>query len=335
MKSKILALFFIFFQLSSSEIKICELNSISVDILGAKESYEYTIYNQTKNNITITLNKLIIKEETELKSENYIYVTKNSTKNSFIVPFENIDGFYLDILGSEILICPKGNYHPYNLILGKYIEPNGFQIRGKWDLKCYLHDTGYFLFFYLMNENKNFYYSLNKVDILEYNGCFYNKLFDFRLENGNYEHNYKYKFPVINYESNNIYLQGRILNLNAQDNQVNSNTIHGVKYIISLKSNTQAYFDDNNYFYYFTYNNASDFESGYSTTNFDLNGDYSVNSITLYQNKESPFLCLEKDNYSIEEINFIQKTKYVYYIIYNIKEQNYCLIFLYSLRNKN
>ena len=143
------------------------------------------------------------------------------------------------------------------------------------------------------------------------------------------------KFPVINYESNNIYLQGRILNLNAQDNQVNSNTIYGVKYIISLKSNTQAYFDDNNYFYYFTYNNASDFESGYSTTNFDLNGDYSVNSITLYQNKESPFLCLEKDNYSIEEINFIQKTKYVYYIIYNIKEQNYCLIFLYSLRNKN
>ena len=52
MKSQILSLFFIFFQLSSSKIKICELNSISVDILGTKESYEYTIYNKTKNNIT-------------------------------------------------------------------------------------------------------------------------------------------------------------------------------------------------------------------------------------------------------------------------------------------
>ena len=324
MGKKLSVLFILFFQFSLSKIKICELNDISTDLLNSQDSYEYIIYNETKENITITLKKQISKTRVKnIVSKNYLYL-KNISENNIVnyeVPFENIDSFYLNILYSDILICPKGKFHPYNLINNISIVPPSFEDRGDWDLKCYLHDTEFFLIFYLMNTFKNFYFSYSNGEIKECKNYFYDKLYDFKLENGNYYENYEYKFPVISYDNGYIALRGKILVFVKLENKVNINTIHGEKTITLVKESTQASFDDNNYFYYFSYNDISDFISGYSTTNFDIYGNYNIDSVSIYNYTESPFICLHKfkNNYIIKEMRFIPNTSYAYYIIYNKK----------------
>ena len=51
-------------------------------------------------------------------------------------------------------------------------------------MKCYKHNTNYFLAFYLMNENKNLFFSTSQDNYKELSNSFTSQLFDFKLENG-------------------------------------------------------------------------------------------------------------------------------------------------------
>ena len=112
------------------------------------------------------------------------------------VDFDDIDSHYTNKLGKTIIICPKGKFHPYDFNDNNYIIPSGFEDRGGWDLRCYDHNTGFFLIFYLMNEGKNaFYYTdNNNINELRY---FKGQIYDFKLENGNNGYNYEYFFPKL------------------------------------------------------------------------------------------------------------------------------------------
>ena len=83
-------------------------------------------------------------------------------------------------------------------------------------------------------------------------------------------------------------------------------------HIIQFLNNTQVYFDNNNYnnyLYFFTYNDIYDFNCGYGI----LNSDNSlINEKYIFQ---SSFEFIE--DMEIIETNFIQMTKYVYYILKN------------------
>ena len=62
-----------------------------------------------------------------------------------------------------------------------------------------------------------------------------------------------------------------------------------------------------------TYNNISDFLSGYSLiTTSDYN---EIGNVTFHINEESPFEFFEE--LEIREMNFLLYNKYIYYIIYN------------------
>ena len=66
-----------------------------------------------------------------------------------------------------------------------------------------------------------------------------------------------------------------------------------------------------------TYNNASDFTSGYSTT---TTSDYhNIGGVEVKINTESPFEYV--DEVEIKEMNFLLYNKYIYYSIYNTKTQ--------------
>ena len=106
--------------------------------------------------------------------------------------------------------------------------------------------------------------------------------------------------------------------MNSAENKMNGNTIQGSKTLIKAKSYTQGSITDDYYFYYFTYNNISDFSSGYSNNNqiqyySDKNYHY-TSDVTITNNSDSsPFSFV--DNVEIKEINFIPGTQY--YQLYN------------------
>ena len=62
-----------------------------------------------------------------------------------------------------------------------------------------------------------------------------------------------------------------------------------------------------------TYNNVSDFISGYSLN--PPTNDFTIDSVTFKNNEKSPFEFY--DDVEIKEMNFLLNNKYVYYTIYN------------------
>ena len=114
----------------------------------------YTIYDKTAYDIRVVLNKRIAKSGTQIITQNYLLVYdqySSNSKSEIAVEFEDIDSHYTSKLGYDILICPKGKFHPYDFKGKTHINaPSGFQDKGGWDLRCYAHKTEYFYIFYLL-----------------------------------------------------------------------------------------------------------------------------------------------------------------------------------------
>jgi len=296
--------------------------SISVDLTS---EYRKTIYDKNGYDTRVKLERVIKKEDGIVISKNIL--TINTTTRE--VPFYDIESHYANKYGFNILICPKGNFHPYKFNENQYMIPDSFEQIRKWDLKCYDHYTNHFLIFYLQNGHYTFYTKCNNV-------CSDNNfkrldyvldIYDFTLENGNYDvANYQYKLPSLLKSGNYLKFYASVLTMNEGDHNVNKQDVGGYKTIIQTKNYTQAYFALNNYsnFYYFTYNTIDDFKSGYYETSVDTSNYNKGNAITItyhLDNENSPLSFT--DNVEIDQINFIRGTKYVYYKIKNIDKNNY------------
>ena len=291
---------------------------------------DYTIYEKYAYNITVILKKRISKSGAQIVTQNYLYVYDSSSnlKGIKAVGFEDIDSHYTNKMGYGILICPKGKFHPYDFNGGTHLDPPpGFDDTGGWDLRCYDHYTGYFYMFYLLNNGNNFFYKYTG-GINEKTDYIYSYFYDYILENGNLG-DHQYKFCYLKYDGANggvIRLCPKSLSANLGNGDVNQVSKGSEKDITSAKNKVQAYFTSDKYFYYFTYNDATDFESGYSTSAINFNSDYefesSVNNIGIQKKADSPFTFA--DDIEIKAMNFIPGTKYVYYKIHsNSKNKNY------------
>jgi hypothetical protein len=91
------------------------------------------------------------------------------------------------------------------------------------------------------------------------------------------------------------------------------------KKLLEIKQYTQAYFNNfhfNNSFFFFTYNDLSDFTSGYSI-NSVVNEDHvnytNIGSVTFATNLDSPFDFI--DEVEIKELNIMYNNNFVYYKI--------------------
>ena len=300
-----------------SPIPNWNIEAQSIDLLSSTTSYDYILYQKESYYKTVTLKKTITKSDGVINTQNYITID-SITKS---VDFDDIDSHYVNKLGCSILICPRGKFHPYNFTNDNYIIPSGFEDKGGWDLRCYDHYQGYFFVFYLSNNGKNIFFKYDNDEIRE---CTYvqTHIYDFKLENGNKEHNYEYKFSYLrNHEDNKLYLVPGVLILNNDDNtrHPNHNSLGNRKYLIDNKAYTEGSFDSNYYFYFLTYNDISDFTSGYSDeyVHFDSKVIYEscVQSMTSTINTISPLSFT--DNVVIQEMKFIIGTHYAYYKIYN------------------
>ena len=103
------------------------------------------------HSMNVKLTKII--EKSNEKIEDYNVLTINEGEE-VRVNFENIESFASNI------VCPKGSHYIYDTVDYNFLlNINHFTDDEKWDLKCYKHDTGYFLVFFLMKSHNNLFFA--------------------------------------------------------------------------------------------------------------------------------------------------------------------------------
>ena len=303
----------------------------AIDLLNGRSNYSYII---DKRNwfykSSDILEKTIKKINGKITHENtFVLCGLNFVNVKFQnnVQFEAIESFYGDTNGNTDvpLVCPKGNFNPFKVTSTTTIEElvnndSNWKKNEKFELKCYYHrsNNGHFLVYYLMNGN-NYLLELKSSNLqnIEKYSFDVDEIYDFKLLNkeSNLESE-SYPFMALVKKDDNLRLIGAKLNFFSS-----SQTIDRYKDLLKIKQHTQAYFHVyhyNNDFYYFTYNDISDFSSGYSTKSITTTSQTpydQINDVTFENNNISPFEFM--DEVEIIQMENIFNYKYVYYTILN------------------
>ena len=255
-KINILIFFILFFQ-TYSIIPKWDFNAQSIDLSPSQESnYNYTTY--SKDNIR--LEKIFTRNNGKITYKNQLTIGNVTIE----VPFDYIGSYYYNLLGCDILICPKGKFRPYIFTNNQSIIPSYFEESGDWELKCYKHEAGHFLIFYLMNDGQKNFYNVNYEYMYGMYGIryksFYNNLYDLKL---GYEINgdNRYIFPTIVKDGEYIKLVGNSLTIYSTQSDLHFSSLLSA-HLIQAKLKTQAYIEDRCYFYFFTYDDINSFSSG-------------------------------------------------------------------------
>lgn len=316
-------IFFLFLFYSTSVFVFSIIPNWNMDKIGiqlfdtSSEKYNYTIFSQNLDGLELKMTREIYSENNTIKYKNYIKVD-NFNEN---VSFDYIESFYK--INNDIIICPKGAYHPFNLADKKELIPTGFVNYGlkDWDLKCKLRptstdNTNVFIVFYLMNNNKTIFYKIIGED--KWGGnleSISKESYDFKLSEIYFEEKGKYPMiSIIKDNSNHLTLQGKVLYFTGAKGWFEPSDASKVD-IIESKTYTQAYFNDKtNSYYFISYDNISNFISGYYLTK---NIDISFKGFSDWypiENNNTPFEFLD-DEVEIEKMNFVLYNNFVYYRI--------------------
>ena len=128
-------------------VPIWNTTTSAINLLSSVSEKTYTIVDRDLYNVKAKLTKTIKKTDEGITHENYLSINNGE---AFKVDFENIESYYF--LNNKHVVCPKGKYQLYDATNKVYIPPaSPFPEYGNWDLKCYKHNTYYFLLFYLRN----------------------------------------------------------------------------------------------------------------------------------------------------------------------------------------
>ena len=319
---RILFLFFILelIGLSFSVVPIWNLKNVGKDIFDQSTKY-FSIYEMAvHDNFFVKLSLEITKQQNLIKKK---YILEMDYGNYKIenAPWEDIESAYTN-KNDKIYICPKGRNHVfvYDINNKNYeeLKPQNFDNNNDWELKCYYqHNLGYIFVSYL-NSNNNFY----QLEILS--GKF---IYDKSIDQGIYDYkwttdaiNDKYDMIAILLKDNNFVLKDLLFSISS--NFTIEEDRERERKITELKSNYKAFFNyDNYHFYWINYNNNKDFTSGYYNSEENFNK-YHIDKLNINYNDESPLEFL--DDIIIKQINFMPYSKYVYYEIYNnVKKVTY------------
>ena len=289
---------------------------------------EYQISSNRLYQIKTTVRKEINKSTNPVSSKNYVRIERYNDNNEIIyneekeVEFEDVESSYYEQLGATYLVCPKNRYHPYNFGEKAYIKPGGISYENGDDfkIKCYKHSAGFFIVAYLGNGSTNFVLRKMSDSYNNWNNNIqlYNGLYDFDLANENNGVEGEYNMIYLTLKNNDgLYAFSTKLTLKSD---YTGRTDCQKKKLVKDKTYSKGYFKDNAFFY-ITYDETS-FQCGYS---IDGNGitksnAESAQNAKFYTNDEYKFEFA--DEIKIKEMNFIDNTNYVYYILENKKTGN-------------
>ena len=294
------------------------------------------------------LRKELTINDNKINKANYLSINGES---EFKVSFEDIESVYF--IANSRVICPKGKYHPYKISGTVFSElnpsSNGFEEKGNWNLRCYFHGAGlegggstldspgagFFMLFYLMNGRKASYNTDFNKDASNFkweasksnDGAIDDELYDFKLQYGTKafeksNNNFiEYQMNGLVSENNNLKLKSYKVKFESKYDKRDGIQIYGEGSSITLttsKKYNQAYINEGdtlNYFYFFSYNDISDFTCGYSTKGFSSSNYFNLNEVTFNIFSDLPFEFV--DEVEIKEMKIISNYRYVYYSIYN------------------
>ena len=187
----ILFLFLNLLLFSFSIVHNWNLENSSIDLLENIESKTLSIlsYSGEGYGMKVELYKYITIENGSVFYMKIldVYNISSSTTKIFerAVTYDDIDSFFY--LNNNYIICPKGKYHPLlvdsNGDFSELNVGNGWEENGEWELKCYHHYSGYFLVFYLMNGNCQFFRTKTSGSFSWERQDLHNEIYDFKLNN--------------------------------------------------------------------------------------------------------------------------------------------------------
>ena len=290
----------------------------AIDLLSKSSFISIKVLEDTKYNIYVRLYKNLSIEDNEVVYKKYLTVYyDNSLIYGGEVDFDKIESFHR--FRHDIIICPKGKYHPIYFYSNTYSTLNLGLLRGNrdWELKCEIHEQGYFFIFYLMNGQSHFFY-INPQESVWNQMITHQEIYGLKC-GIKISDNYEYSWAYLVKSENKIKLIGSKYTIKSDIISRNDNG--GIVDIMIAGKYTRGCFENNNdHFYFLTYTNTSDFSCGYfDTTNFI---DYqNVRQYSVIKNEESPLEFA--DDVEIEYIKFINNYKYAYYKIKNIINDKY------------
>ena len=288
-----------------SIVPVWNFYNSAVDLLSSSSQYISYV-----NGDNCQIKKIIQKNNDIITYQKYLIYNSNEEEKDF----ENANVITSTVFGSTNLVCPRGKFQPYYFGTSTEVKNSNFQGEKDWDLKCFNHQNGCFLIFYLNNKESNFYFTKdgNVNQVSNYYG---KELYDFILEDGTQtKNNQGFKMSII-YSEDNTYLNLRAAGLimNNNENFLNKEDYGDIINLIEAKSFSQGYFTSDYNFHYFTYNDVSDFLGGYSTSGVNQNDFADLSNVDFSNHNFSPIEFL--DEVSINKINFIPGTQYAYYEI--------------------
>ena len=298
-----------------SVIPIWDLKESSVDLLPENTNEHSFTFTEKNYYMKAKLTKTITRTGNTISKTNTMYSeTISKTENG--VTYEDIESvciLYNNDNNNRYVICPKGKYNPIYYLNGNLNTLySGLDTSKDWTLKCYKHDTEFILVFYL-NYGLNYYFTGKPNENIYPRNRFneITNIFDFSLNNGN---SGPYAMAAIVQRTNgDLSLLGTHINLNTDNGDSGFTGSHTYIKLADAKKYTKAIFKSDNYFYYFTYNTASDFTGGYSYGGLNSQDYSAIDGIGFHTFDESPFEFINE--VEIQEIDFIKTTKYVYYKI--------------------
>ena len=326
-KNIIYALFLRLINITLSFFPVWDFYSSAIEKSDYTTYYEIEKYKYT-HNINAGL-KIVIRVNEKEVSEEKIVVTKNG--GYFRMSGQQINGIYdiescynngpKNLYGNDYYIfCPKGKTHVYFVsydIDGNCYEliPENFVEKDDWELKCFWDLDKNLLFIgYLQNEMNLYRYNLKDYQF-QGNKIIEGGIYDLKWKNdSNYQKQFFSLLKSSDKSINKLVLNE--LNFNIGQSSGFDYSVLVSRNIINMKNYTHAYFDYyKNHFYWMTYNDAFDFDSGYYIGDEELTNE-NLYKIDISNNtNNSPFEYI--DNITIKELKMIPNTKYAYYKIFN------------------
>ena len=322
-KITIIFLFIQFIKISFSIVPLWNFEKSSINLLSNGDYYEdfngpiygsNTGYYSLKIKVSKYENGIIAKEK---------FLTLDNNNNVITgLDYDEIESVYKNSK-NNYFVCPKGNFHVhfYNLkepSKNKLLQNGELEDKNNWDLKCFYQPNAQILFIsYLNSENKYYEYILEDEEF-KYSNKLQNGLYAFKWQVTPTSETKIPMYAIIK-SGNEFVIKYFFIDVKLGESFGIDGDSGKTWKKISLKSKYLAFFGkDNSACYFINYNDANDFESGYSNKNLEFNN-FNENDITL--NKDSPFKFVDK--ITINEIQFIYDTQYVYYNITNINKNKF------------
>ena len=309
-------LFFHLLLYISSIFNEWNFENASFNLLNESNNYRYTyiIYKNIAENYEIILSKTIFKEGSLIKDENNLDIMINNNKKySNNVDWEDIDNIIS--YNNIVHICPKGEFHPFyydGINLYNHSMYNFPTNAISWDLKCFMYNGlliaiysgNYFLYSY--NSELNGWIKIN-IDF-KLNDLLWNRL--------KMSDDYNYLLPGLTIsEDNNLALSKLYILL---DFSIGIEIDSYKNFSKGLETSTLLYFDENNSFYFLSYD-SDKILSGYYNNSEQI----TIDNIENIEPIINSHFNLEPNK--IQYINNIKRKRYAFY------QLNYNNIFYYGI----